>query len=117
MRESPVYASDEPLTAALPRSRRPMTALESGPAQSIAAQAATAAAAACRDEAGPHGAGDARVTFQPDGTVTSVVLDERFDGSRTGACMSSRLRATRIPRFPGCEDSVDVPFFLAGTGE
>jgi hypothetical protein len=86
---------------------------DTGPARIVVSSAVGAAADACRDEDGTHGAGEARLTFTPDGRVKQVVLDERFDGSGTGACVLHRLVGTQIPPYRGGAETVDVPFFVA----
>jgi hypothetical protein len=67
---------------------------------------------ACREEEGPHGIGEASVVIGPAGTVTSVTLDARFDGSRTGACVSDHLREASLPPFPGPPIRVHVPVYV-----
>lgn len=76
--------------------------------------AIAAADAACRERRGPHGESDMRITFAPNGTVESVSLDERFDGSDVAACLTSRMRSVTIAPFHGDSETLAVHFVVLG---
>ena len=57
----------------------------------------------CALPSGPRGAGHAKITFAPDGSVRTVTVDGGpFVATPAGACVAQRDRAVRVPAFcPG----------------
>jgi hypothetical protein len=57
----------------------------------------------CRQPTGPVGAGHITVTFEPDGSVSKVALDQGVftEGTPTGDCLVQKLRAIRVRPFSG----------------
>ena len=57
----------------------------------------------CALPSGLRGAGHAKVTFAPDGSVPTVTIsDGAFVGTPTGACIAERYRTVKAPAFcPG----------------
>jgi hypothetical protein len=56
----------------------------------------------CRQPDGPTGPGHITVSFEPDGSVSSAVLDHdgaRFKGTPTGDCIEGRYRSISVPPF------------------
>ncbi len=70
--------------------------------------AATAALAAgaqrashCTKPGGPTGAGQAIVTFHPEGYITNVRLNGAFPGTAVGNCVTAAFKQGSIPAFAG----------------
>jgi hypothetical protein len=60
---------------------------------------------------GPTGSGHVKITFAPDGTVTSATVDSgAFPGTGTGACVAGRFRKVRIAPFAGGAVTVGKSF-------
>jgi len=67
-----------------------------------ALSAVTAALQSCKRPDGPTGPGHALITFAPDGSVSTAVVDsEPFAGTSVGACVASKFRGARVPAFSG----------------
>lgn len=55
---------------------------------------------ACKRGDGPVGSGHVTVTFTPDGSVVSAVVDSgAFPGTAVGACVAGKFRGARVPPF------------------
>lgn len=64
-------------------------------------------------KSGDSGPGRVMVTFAPSGAVQSAVVSgPPFEGTPTGACVSARFRAARIPAFSGSPVSVSKTFTI-----
>jgi len=60
--------------------------------------------ASCRTIDAPAGAARVAVTFAPNGSVTSAVIESGpFVGTPAGTCVASKFRAVRVPPFTGDE--------------
>jgi predicted Zn finger-like uncharacterized protein len=58
--------------------------------------------AGCKRPDGPTGSGHVAVTFSPDGTVSSAVVDQApFAGTPVGGCVAGKFRGAHIPSFGG----------------
>ncbi|HET9953322.1 MAG TPA: hypothetical protein VFQ61_02400 [Polyangiaceae bacterium] len=68
-----------------------------------AALTGTAAkAGACRQADDPSGVAVVTITFAPSGRVTSATISgPPFAGTKTGSCIASTLRSTRVPAYEG----------------
>lgn len=71
-----------------------------------AAQAALGNAAAqaqsCKKPDGPTGSGHIKVTFAPNGSVSSAVADTPpYQGTPVGGCVAAKFRSVHIPAFSG----------------
>ena len=54
--------------------------------------------ASCRKADGPTGSGHVKVTFAPNGSVQSAVVDAPpFAGTPVGGCVGGKFRGARIP--------------------
>lgn len=60
-----------------------------------AAELGAIAVRGCRATAGPSGEGTAKVTFEPDGRVSAVVISPPFDGTPVGVCLRARFAKVR----------------------
>jgi hypothetical protein len=62
---------------------------------------------ACKQAGEPPGSATVTVTFAPTGRVSSAqVTNTRYAGTRTGNCITQRLREARIPEFTGAPVTV-----------
>lgn len=87
-------------------------------AQSFDAKSARAALgavdlAACRAEGAPRGYGHAKVTFNPDGKASKVVVDTP-DGLSSSAvkCIGDRLGAVTVPEYEGSYITMGTTWFI-----
>ena len=55
--------------------------------------------AGCKRAEGPTGPGRVKVTFQPSGAVSAVVVDAPYAGTATGVCIAKRYASVSIPAF------------------
>jgi len=56
----------------------------------------------CKKPDGPTGAGHVTITFAPNGSVSSAVVDQGpFPGTPVGGCIAGKFRAAHIPAFAG----------------
>jgi hypothetical protein len=56
----------------------------------------------CKKPDGPTGAGHVTITFAPNGSVSSAVVDQGpFPGTSVGGCIAGKFRAAHIPAFAG----------------
>jgi hypothetical protein len=68
---------------------------------------------ACRASGAPLGYGHARVTFQPDGTVTHVAIDSPSGLSDSAVrCLGAALGTATAPPFEGAPAAVPAPFYV-----
>jgi len=89
----------------------------SGPFDSTAAARALGALDLrfCGKAGGPTGAGHARVTFQPDGTVSEVVVDTPgLQGTATERCVAQAYRRAKFGSFSGTPVTVGKRFEISG---
>ncbi len=67
----------------------------------------------CKSAGGPTGAGKARISFAPDGSVLQVYInDPPYAGTPTGGCIAGKLRAVRIPAYTGGVMTVGKSFVI-----
>jgi predicted Zn finger-like uncharacterized protein len=67
----------------------------------------------CKKEGGPTGSGHVKVTFQPNGTVSTVEVDQPpFQGTSVGGCIAGKYRGVKIPPFSGSPVGVGKSFVL-----
>jgi hypothetical protein len=55
----------------------------------------------CKTVDGPRGAGHVQVTFEPDGSAATAIVDVPFGGTAVGGCVAGRFRTARVPPFAG----------------
>jgi predicted Zn finger-like uncharacterized protein len=56
----------------------------------------------CKKSDGPTGGGHVTITFAPNGSVSSAVVDQGpFPGTPVGGCIAGKFRAAHIPAFAG----------------
>jgi hypothetical protein len=68
---------------------------------------------ACRAAGAPLGYGHARVTFQPDGTVSHVAIDSPSGLSDSAVrCLGAALGTATAPRFEGVPAALPAPFYV-----
>lgn len=66
---------------------------------------------ACKKPDGPTGSGHVTVTFSPDGSVASAVIDGgSFPGTPVGGCIAGKYRGARVPAFGGAPVRVGKSF-------
>jgi eukaryotic-like serine/threonine-protein kinase len=101
-----------PFVAAPPVSAKP--AVDPNAFSESAARArlsqANGVLAFCTKEGGVTGAGNAMVTFAPDGTVSNVVLNPPYAGTKEGACVTSQFRRAKISAFTGTAQTLRHTF-------
>jgi hypothetical protein len=69
--------------------------------------------ASCKKSDGPTGQGHVTVTFGPDGTVQSAVVDSGpFPGTAVGGCIAGKFRGAHVPAFGGSPVRVGKSFSL-----
>lgn len=67
----------------------------------------------CKKPDGPTGPGHVNVTFAPDGSVASAVVDQGpFPGTAVGGCIAGKFRAAHVPAFGGAAVRVGKSFTL-----
>ncbi len=104
--------------APLPRASRRDVVRDEPELPSFDPQAARAAVSrvdvsACRAAGAPAGWGHAKVTFNPDGTASKVVLDEPSGLSASAVqCIGSRVGAVTLPRFKGSLVTMGTTFHV-----
>jgi predicted Zn finger-like uncharacterized protein len=68
---------------------------------------------ACKKGDGPTGSGHVRVTFAPNGSVSSAVIDSGpFPGTSVGGCIAGKFRGAHVPAFAGGPVTVGKSFTL-----
>src|SRR5205823_625200 len=66
---------------------------------------------ACKKPDGPTGPGHVTVTFAPDGSVASAIVDQgAFPGTPVGGCIAGRFRGAHVPAFSGAAVRVGKSF-------
>jgi hypothetical protein len=111
-----VYVNAPPADMPLPPPRDRATKKDDGPGFD-AARARTALGAVdlapCRAAGAPRGYGHAKITFNPDGKASKVVVDTP-DGLSDPAvkCIGDRLGAVTVPEFEGSLVTVGTSFFV-----
>lgn len=112
----PVYYVNAPPAPAPPPSAKDRVTTDE--AQSFDAKSARAALGAvdlavCRAEGAPRGYGHAKVTFNPDGKASKVVVDTP-DGLPAPAvkCIGDRLGAVTVPEYEGSYVTVGTTWFV-----
>lgn len=69
--------------------------------------------AACRAEGAPRGYGHAKVTFNPDGKASKVVVDTPDGLSQSAVnCIGDRLGAVAVPEYEGSYVTVGTTWFV-----
>ncbi len=67
----------------------------------------------CKKGDGPTGGGHVSVTFAPNGSVTTAVVDQPpFAGSAVGGCIAGKFRSARVPPFAGAPIKVGKSFVV-----
>jgi len=67
----------------------------------------------CKKPDGPTGTGHVKVTFAPDGSVSSAVVDGGpFPGTPVGGCIAGKFRGARVPAFAGAPVGVGKSFTI-----
>ena len=69
--------------------------------------------ASCKSQGGPTGQGHVTVTFTPDGSVQSAVVDQGpFPGTTVGGCVAGKFRGAHVPAFGGAPVRVGKSFSI-----
>ena len=69
--------------------------------------------ASCKSNGGPTGQGHVTVTFTPDGSVASAVVDQGpFPGTTVGGCVAGKFRGAHVPAFGGAPVRVGKSFSI-----
>jgi hypothetical protein len=56
----------------------------------------------CKKPGGPTGDGHVQITFSPDGSVRSAIVDQPpFAGTAVGGCVAGKFRGAHVPAFSG----------------
>lgn len=102
----------------MPASRKDRVAADdssSFDAKGARAALGAVAVSACRAEGAPRGYGHAKVTFNPDGKASKVVVDTP-DGLSSSAvtvkCIGDRLGAVVVPQYAGNLVTVGTTWFV-----
>jgi predicted Zn finger-like uncharacterized protein len=67
----------------------------------------------CKKPDGPTGPGHVNVTFAPDGSVASAVVDQGpFPGTAVGGCVAGKFRGAHVPAFSGGPVKVGKSFTI-----
>ncbi|MBX3205397.1 MAG: hypothetical protein KF764_10030 [Labilithrix sp.] len=113
---APAYYAYGPPPAPLPRSPRDLaTDAAPAPFDPHAARSALNAVdlSSCRGMGAPRGYGHARVTLNPDGQVSKVVIDAPSGMPDAAArCVGDRLGAVTMPSFKGSLVTMGTTFHL-----
>lgn len=69
--------------------------------------------ASCKKADGPTGSGHVKVTFESNGAVSKVDVDQPpFAGTAVGGCVAGKFRGAKIPAFSGGSMTVGKSFSL-----
>jgi hypothetical protein len=68
--------------------------------------------ARCKEAGGAVGQSTAAITFEANGSVSSVTVGAPFSGSSTGTCIIGALKAARIAPFSGLPGTISHPVSL-----
>jgi hypothetical protein len=93
----------------------PAAAADAPPFDRGAAAAALSAVnvQSCKKADGPTGPGHVKVTFAPNGTVSSAVADTPpYQGTPVGGCVAAKFRGAKIPAFSGSAQGVGKSFTI-----
>jgi len=67
----------------------------------------------CKKPDGPTGTGHVKITFAPNGSVSSAVVDGGpYPGTAVGGCIAGKYRAAHIPAFGGAPQGVGKSFTI-----
>lgn len=66
----------------------------------------------CKKSDGPTGSGRVAVTFAPDGSVQSAVLEPPYQGTAVGGCIAGKFRGARVPAFAGAPVRANKSFIV-----
>jgi hypothetical protein len=67
----------------------------------------------CKKPDGPTGSGHVKITFAPNGSVSSAVVDGGpFPGTPVGGCIAGKFRGAHVPAFSGGPVSVGKSFTI-----
>jgi predicted Zn finger-like uncharacterized protein len=67
----------------------------------------------CKKPDGPTGSGHVKITFAPNGSVSSAVVDQGpFPGTAVGGCIAGKFRGAHVPPFGGGPVSVGKSFTI-----
>lgn len=67
----------------------------------------------CKKPDGPTGTGHVKVTFAPNGSVSSAVVDGGpFPGTPVGGCIAGKFRSAHVPAFSGAPVGVGKSFTI-----
>jgi hypothetical protein len=67
----------------------------------------------CKKPDGPTGSGHVKITFGPDGSVSSAVVDSGpYPGTPVGGCIAGKFRGAHVPPFSGGPVSVGKSFTI-----
>ena len=67
----------------------------------------------CKKPDGPTGSGHVKITFAPNGAVSSAVVDGGpFPGTPVGGCIAGKFRGAHVPAFSGGPVSVGKSFTI-----
>jgi predicted Zn finger-like uncharacterized protein len=67
----------------------------------------------CKKSDGPSGSGHVTVTFGPDGSVQTAVVDQGpYPGTSVGGCIAGKFRGAHVPPFGGAPVRVGKSFSL-----
>jgi predicted Zn finger-like uncharacterized protein len=67
----------------------------------------------CKKADGPTGAGHVTVTFGPDGSVQTAVVDQGpYPGTAVGGCVAGRFKGAHVPAFSGAPVRVGKSFII-----
>jgi hypothetical protein len=59
----------------------------------------------------PSGVGHVTLTFEPTGSLSSVVIDPPYAGTPMGTCIANKFRTVTVPAFSGDKPvTVSTPF-------
>ena len=65
----------------------------------------------CKKADGPTGSGHVKITFAPNGQVSSAVVDSGpFPGTAVGGCIAGKFRGAHVPAFGGAPMTVGKSF-------
>jgi hypothetical protein len=109
----PVYQYSAPPPPASPKDRATSPDSQSFDAKSARAALGAVDLATCRAEGAPRGYGHAKVTFNPDGGASRVIVDTP-DGLSAAAvkCIGDRLGAVTVPEYEGSYLTVGTTWFV-----
>ncbi len=74
------------------------------------------ARSSCSQRGGPTGEGHARITFAPDGSISTVALDAPFADTDVGRCLAEEISHVSLPAFDGGPVTVGKHFAIPASG-